>query len=457
MRNRTFALGFALILLTACSQPSPVTPTHTPFPTYTPYPTQVPQPTLTPYSTNTRYPTSTFYPTYTPHPTHTPLPSPTPTSTPVVLPTLLPLGPDQAKAIQLYGVFLWIFMVAVPVLLGAHELLDVVGRKQVRSTLKTMVNIESPDSAVIGFCIVLGVFSLVALIITQYPIQNAFGVFLLLWLLASEDLYPGVFGTGGLVARARPFIVLLLIYALSWIGFMAVGNTGSVVGTLFLYMVGLILYKGATDERLIRNPVLRAKMADDMFLMIVTFILFMSALYGSRQSTSATLVGTAVDNLFWDVYGWRIPILNSRLIPLSKDVAYSVFKALTDAAVLEYYAYSIWLLFQILKRGDAPAAKSPTYRMPNGLLWFTVNVLGAVVIATAVTRMFAAPFSFQGPAVVINTAANLIIAMLGALVLTLARRRRTSPSTDVANSKSELVQDNCFAHYDLRQKGVEIN
>jgi hypothetical protein len=205
---------------------------------------------------------------------------------------------------------------------------------------------------------------------------------------------------------------------------MAVGNSNTVLGTLVIYIVGILLYKGATDKRLPLNPVLRVRMADDMFLLIVILLVFMSTLYAIQQSASATLLGSAIDHVFWNVYEWRIPLLNLRLIPLSKDVAYSVYNALANAAVLEYYAYSIWLLFQMLRQAEAPSILSNVgRRVPNGILWFTLNVLGAVVVVVAIAQAFAALFLFQGSALVANSTINLIIAMIGALVLVLAQRR----------------------------------
>jgi len=329
-------------------------------------------------------------------------------------------------AVRLSGTLLLIAMVAVPLLLAGWDLRDAVGRRRAWTGIKNMFALEPPFSASTGFSMVLLLFGLVALILAR-SLQLASFTWLVAWLLASEDLYPGISEADRWVDRAKPLILLAVCYVLSWIGFRVVGTNSSVVGTLTIYIVGIILYKGATDKRLSRFPVLQVRMADDMFLLIVILLVFMSTLYSIRQDMTATLVGSAVDNIFWDVYEWKIPLLNSRLIPLSKEVASSVYKALANAAVLEYYAYSIWLLFRMLRRAETPGIlPSLGRRVPDGILWFTLNVLGAVVVATAIAQAFAALFLFQGSSLVANSIINLVIAMLGALILVLARRRRAS-------------------------------
>lgn len=100
----------SVLLLSACSQPTPeivketVIVTQPPLPTHTPYPTYTPQEPLPTYTPQEPLPTYTVYPTYTPeppkptytpYPTYTPVPKATntrkPTNTPVPKATNTPV------------------------------------------------------------------------------------------------------------------------------------------------------------------------------------------------------------------------------------------------------------------------------------------------------------------------------------------------------------------------------
>jgi uncharacterized membrane protein len=302
--NRWLAIGLVLLLLAGAVfvfRPGRLKPT--PYPTYTPLPSHTPYPTFTPLPSHTPYPTYTPYATYTrvPNPTATPRPSPTPAPPPE-------LGEHEQRIVGLSTKVLLAAMIAIPVILAVGTLLNATSRKQALETTQSILKGKFVFSTSIGFSIVLLLFGLLALILER-SLQIAGFAWLVAWLIASEDLYPGITEPEThWVDRAKPLLILAAVYVLSWSGFMVVGYTRSVVGTLLIYLVGIILYKGANRKQF--NAVLRVRLADDLFLMIVTLIVFMSTLYLVRESKSASLLGAAVDNFFWNVYEWRIdPLL----------------------------------------------------------------------------------------------------------------------------------------------------
>jgi hypothetical protein len=323
----------------------------------------------------------------------------------------LTLSPDKQKVDDMLVLSLLIVMVMAPSIVTT-ALFNSNGRQRLGQALQIMAQINLSIST--GLSLVLLGFGLWILFQGQ-PQQIAFQVasfaWLLAWLLLSEDLYPDITGwRPAWQKRIGSLLFLAIIYLVTWYGFMLFRYKGAVLGTLCIYGVGFLLAKGINTRRL--NPVLRARLADDLFLINLIFIglVFLTTLYAAPPLGSSTglIAATA-----WGLHS---------LLPLNQANSLGILTALTRQAPFEHYLYATWILFCLL---DPSQEVLSDRKVPTEMVRFTLYALvGVLIVVRAIIPLLFVP---TGVSSIANTVINLAMVLFGVIVLVLVPRRPADP------------------------------
>lgn len=401
-------------------------------------------PTYTPYPTHTTTPTATVSPTQTPSPTSTSIPIPT--STPIPIPTLSIIQQSIADHSQRN---LLTALLLIPIVFAIFNLTKQVRQHKVSTALQSVFLFR--PSMLTGFSIVLFIFGASLLLSEQVSQVGSFS-WLLAWLLIGEDFYPGLTGPNpSWGSRSRPVILLAIGYVVCWYGYMAFAYSESSLGIFLIYLISLLFLIGAKFR--LFNPTLRARLADDLFVMVLIFTLFVFiGSLGQSTETLPSLTKVITINLFWDLYNLEIPLLNVKLIPVSIENAKSLFYSLTNNSIVEYYAFAIVMLFQLLNLTEYDICQNR--KIPIGIIWFILNLLGIVVLVHAIKQTFIGFMIYNDSLLIAHTTINLVTAMLGVLVLVLAKQFPESSTDEFLEGYNKVGRVEEQIHIDISAQKV---
>jgi serine/threonine protein kinase len=308
-----------------------------------------------------------------------PSPGPTMTVTPAHTPTPLPtLKATEQHLVSVSAQSLLLIMIMISVVFTAGTVFNPVQRRHIWLVFHRITEVNVSILTGLGFMLlILGLWKL----FRERDAQAASIAFLAGWLLISEDFYAGITGpSSSWLVRAMPLFLLGFGYGISWYGFSIIHDKPG-FGTVCIFGVGIIFSLGISYKEF--NPVLRARLADDLFLMTLIFvgvvlIPTMFPDYSNRSSTD--LIGSA---------GW--------------------------------YMYVIGVLARLVNQVDGGTVSRR--KIPVGVVRFVLYLVGIVLIVQAIYHVFAISIMYQASIPIADTTIHLALAMVGVFILLLTNAR----------------------------------
>jgi len=427
MLKQVILLGTICFSLVSCTQPTPVVVTvlipvevtreATRQIIVTQEVTRLVPVTVTPRptSTSTPIPTPTPLPTLTPTPTASPTPLPTPNDPSVFSRTI----PPQARYLVLVFaaslLLLLFFWFSRFITLDSFKTLAL---KTIPNWLRNLY--RYPMS--LGFSFLLALLGLGTLALLHSPAITSL-VWTFAWFLSADYYYEG-FVVEGVPwhRRIRPYLLFGSLYLIAWSGFQVVAIRNHLAGTVAIYFVGIVFYTMANvkDETIKIRPVLKRRARDDMFLLILILVGFMTVEFAISRDKSATLAGSVIDELYQDIYSWGLGTAVGKILAAGRDIIYSVYSTLANAAVLEYYGYAAILVLRTMDVSRDKSQIAASGRIHNNVLWLFVGLLGVVTIAYGVSQMVIGLYVFSGSALILSLLLNGVVLYIGGFMLTQA-------------------------------------